>query len=362
MKLRTSAAAGALAIVLAATLGFHAAGAQTPAALPERLSNSAFWQLSTDLSEANGFFRSDNLVSNEIWFQYIVPELTAYLKPGGVYLGVGPEQNFTYIAALKPRMVIIVDVRRGNLQLHLMYKALFELASSRAEFASMLFARERRDKLGATATATDIFRAVAQVPAADQVFEANFKRIIEHLTKTRQMPLGDEDISGIRYVYENFYRYGPELTYSSSGGGGGGRGRYTTYASLMMATDGAGVSRSYLANDELFGVMKDLHTKNLLIPVVGDFAGPKALRGVGKYLKDHGGTVTAFYLSNVEQYLSGAGTWQQFCNNVSALPLTEQSTFIYSEGGGGRGGGGGGLGSYYRPILQDVKAYNCKAQ
>jgi hypothetical protein len=349
-----------LALLIAAAAVLPGAAAQGTATLPERLSNAAFWKLSTDLSEPNGFFRSDNLVSNEIWFQYIVPELTAYLKPGGVYMGVGPEQNFTYIAALKPRMVVLVDVRRGNLQLHLMYKALFELASSRAEFASMLFARERRDTLGSNATASEIFSAISQVPASDQVFEATLKRIIAHLTKTRELPLGDEDIQGIRYVYENFYRYGPELTYSSSTGGSG-RGRYTTYASLMTATDGSGVSRSYLANDELFGVLKELHSKNLLVPIVGDFAGPRAIRSVGKYLKDHGATVTAFYLSNVEQYLSGAGTWQQFCNNVSALPLTTQSTFIYSEGGGGRGGGGG-LGSYYRPMLQDVRAYSCKAQ
>jgi hypothetical protein len=76
--------------------------------------------------------------------------------------------------------------------------------------------------------------------------------------------------------------------------------------------------------------VKGLHAKNLLLPVVGNFAGPKALRAVGKYLKRHGATVSAYYLSNVEQYLRREGTWQAFCENVAALPLDDSSTFIRS--------------------------------
>jgi hypothetical protein len=66
------------------------------------------------------------------------PELTRRVAPGGVYLGVGPEQNFTYIAAMRPRVAFILDLRRGNADLHLMYKALFELAADRADFVSRL--------------------------------------------------------------------------------------------------------------------------------------------------------------------------------------------------------------------------------
>ena len=105
-----------------------------------------------------------------------------------------------------------------------------------------------------------------------------------------------------------------------------------------MATDGANVSRSYLASEENFSVLKDLHERNLFVPVVGNFGGPKALRAVGRYLKDHGATVAAFYLSNVEQYLHQDGIWGNFCANVAAVPLDERSTFIRSaqQGGGGR--------------------------
>src|SRR4029079_17778376 len=103
-------------------------------ALPERLDDRIFWTLVTEFSEPNGFFRSDNLVSNETVFQHVIPTLPQTLGPVSAYVGVGPDQNFTYIAGLKPRIAFIVDIRRGNLLLHLMYKALIELAPTRQEF------------------------------------------------------------------------------------------------------------------------------------------------------------------------------------------------------------------------------------
>src|SRR5262245_36122092 len=107
--------------------------------LPLRLSDAAFWRLSTSLSEADGTFRSENLVSNEHTYQYVIPSLRRATRPGGVYLGVAPDQNFTYILATQPRMAFILDIRRGNLLQHLMYKALIELSADRAEFLSRLF-------------------------------------------------------------------------------------------------------------------------------------------------------------------------------------------------------------------------------
>ncbi len=73
----------------------------------------------------------------------MIPDLLERVKPGGVYLGVAPEVNFSYITAIKPRMAFIIDIRRGNLHEHLLYKALFEMASDRADFLSRLFSRKR---------------------------------------------------------------------------------------------------------------------------------------------------------------------------------------------------------------------------
>src|SRR5947208_9060510 len=144
-------------------LGLIALAAET---LPAQLSDQEFWKLSADSSEADGTFRSDNLLSNESYFQYVIPPLNELAKQGRVYMGVGPEQNFTYIAALKPKMVFIVDIRRGNLELQLMYKALFEMSKDRAEFVSKLFAKKQPEGLGPKSTAIEIFSAFSYVQSS----------------------------------------------------------------------------------------------------------------------------------------------------------------------------------------------------
>ena len=303
------------------------AGAGT---IPDKLADPEFWSLSRDLSEPNGYFRSDNLVSNEIQFQHVIPDLVKAAKPGRVYLGVGPEQNFTYIAALRPAMAFIVDIRRGNLQLHLMYKALFELSADRAEFVSRLFSKKRPEGLDAKTSAQDLFTAYEKVETSEALYKENLKAIEDYLVKTRGFALADDDLKGLEYVYYQFFWFGPSIQYWSSGGSGRGGRNAPTFADLMMADDGQGQARSFLATEDGFHVLKELERRNLLVPVVGNFGGPKALRAVAKYVKDRDGQVSAFYLSNVEQYLGREGIWGQFCGNAATLPLDDSSLFIRS--------------------------------
>ncbi len=359
--MRTLRLSVTFAAVLALCVGlFSRPAVQAFREVPSQLTDSELWKLSQDLSEPNGSFRSDNLLSNEMGFQTIIPDLKKIVKPG-VYMGVGPEQNFTYIAALQPKMVFINDIRRGNLHLHLMYKALFEMAADRAEFVGMLFGKKRPEGLTKTASVNEIFAKYDATPVNAEVHDATWTKIVAHLTKApHTLPLPADDIAGIKYVYDSFYAYGTAINYNSSTSGGFGGGQMATYESLMIANDGAGNQISYLSSEERFGFLKTLESKNLLVPTVGDFAGPKALRAIGLYIREHGDTVQAFYLSNVEDYLGGS-LWQSFCNNVSTLPLTESSTFIYGARPAGGGGRGGGLASWYRPMMADVKQYNCKA-
>ena len=130
-----------------------------------------------------------------------------------------------------------------------------------------------------------------------------------------------------------------------------------SYADLMVADDGNSVERSYLANEENFSFLKELESKNLLVPVVGDFGGSKALREVGKYLKSIDATVSAFYLSNVEQYLIMDGKWDAFCGSAASLPLDDASAFIRSGNGTPYSGnrGGGVQNSWTAGMLSDLK-------
>jgi len=333
---RSLLVAGALlAICLAAprpvvSVGLRAADRT----LPSKLSDDEFWQIVSDFSERAGTFQSDNLLSNERWLQHVIPDLVTKARPNRVYVGVGPEQNFTYIVALKPTMAFIIDIRRGNLDLHLMYKALFELSADRAEFVSRLFCKPRPDGLTAKSSVEEIFAAYEKVESSDTLYSRNMRAIVNQLTKTHKFLLSSADILRLQHIFNAIYVYGPGIQYSTTQSAGRRLTREPTYSELMAATDLGGFQHSYLATEESFAYMKQFETDNLLIPLMGDFAGPKALRSVGRYLTSNGTTVSAFYLSNVEEYLRQDGRLKTFCANAATLPADEASVFVRSARSG----------------------------
>ena len=314
----------------AAGLGLGLEAHSPPKALPDRLSDKEFWHLVSSMSEPGGYFRSDNFVSNEMSFQQVVPALAQLAPPGGVYLGVGPEQNFTYIVALRPRIAFIFDIRRQNMLEHLMYKALIEEAGDRADFLSLLLARPRPPGLDSTTSADSLFAAFERTAPESVLFASTLAGVERRLLRQHHFGLSKEDLSKIVYVYTAFFLQGPALSYSFSSPPRWGYGRMMpTYAELMTADDGQGQERSYLATEAGFHVLKRLEEANLIVPLVGDFAGKRAIRAVARYLKGHGATVTAFYTSNVEQYLFRQDDdWRKFYANVATLPLEENSAFI----------------------------------
>lgn len=317
---------GLVAVVcLASTPAPFAAPA---AGIPPRLSDGEFWRLTAELSEPEGFFNSDNLVSNEDTFQHVIPELTRTVAPGGVYVGVGPDQNFTYIASLDPAVAFIPDLRRGNLHVHLMYKALFALSADRRGFLSRLFSRQLGGRLPVASPVGDLMAALTAAAPDQKVYDANLHAVLDYLARHKGTALGDADRAGVEFVLNSFFVAGPDLTFVSNGGFR--RSRYPSYASLHAATDLDGVERSFLSTEARFQRVKSLQARNLLIPVVGNFAGPKALPAIGSWVRQQGGVVTAFYTSNVEQYLFQDGAWDRFRRNVASMPTDVTSTFIRS--------------------------------
>jgi hypothetical protein len=316
-----------------AVVATNVASAQLARSLPETLSDKDFWEFFTNMSEEGGSFPSENFVSNEQTYQYVIPTLQRSLSPNGVYLGVGPEQNFTYIANIKPRMAVIFDIRRQNAMAHLMYKALFELSSTRADFVSKLFSRPLPATVGPSASANELFSAALNAKMNDSAFDANRQAIFDDLVGKHGFVLTTTDSQSIKHVYASFFEAGPDINYGYRFGAAGAfRPVYSTYAQIQTLTNVDGVNMAFLANEANYQYLRNLHKKNLIIPVVGDFAGPKAIRSVGDYLKQRHATVTAFYLSNVEQYLFRGfeDNASKFYKNVDALPIDSTSTFIRS--------------------------------
>ncbi len=332
---------------LAFSAFFVAAPPHAFAQVPDRLTDEQFWSLSRESSEEDGVFRSDNLLSNETTYQWIVPRLVQTAKLGGVYIGVGPEQNFTYMTALRPTMAFIVDIRHGNLDVHLLYKALFELSTDRADFVSRLFSRKRPSGLTAQSSIAEIFEAVDKSETTPAIYDDNLKAIEDRLTNVHHFALSPGDHEGIEWALSNYSHFGPAISYNSSLSEGvppvivgamaaGPRfgNQFVTYESLMLSQDGRGDNRSFLATEPAFQFLKDLEGRNKVIPVVGDFGGTKAIRAVAAYLTGIHATVSAFYLSNVEQFLVQGGLYYRFCRSVSMLPTDDTSMFIRSGRGG----------------------------
>ncbi len=341
---RQLAAALASAVMCASVLFYTYGHGVAARSVPEQLGDQQFWQLIEDISEPNGYFRSDNLLSNENAFQHVVPTLQSTLPTNGVYLGVGPEQNFTYIAAIKPRLAFIVDIRRGNMDLQLLYKAFMELSRDRADFLSRLFARPRPKDLTDKTSVEELIDAFELATPSDELFHRYLQEASDHLTKTHKFGLTADDLRNLEFVYSAFFKAGPDLNYSFSGFPFGGGGfRFPTYSVLMTENDGTGRQRSYLATEENYRIVADMEKRNAIIPVTGDFAGPKALRSVGRYLKSHEATVTAIYTSNVEQYLFQSDTnWRKYYANIATLPIDAKTTFIRSVSNRGAFFGGPG--------------------
>ncbi|MEX2154840.1 MAG: hypothetical protein WD825_15970 [Gemmatimonadaceae bacterium] len=293
--------------------------------LPERLSDSAFWALASSISEPGGYFRiEDNFTSNETEVGQIFTMLRDRRISGDVFLGVGPEQNFTYIAAIRPKMAFIIDIRRQAVMQHLMFKAMFELAADRADFISILFAKPRPPGLAAGSSIQEIWEAFRTVASDSAMASRNYARVVERLTRARGFSFTDQEWGQLKAVFQAFYYYGPSITTRGAPSGRGG-----DFAALTgFSNDMSGAPRSFLSSEDNYRFVKSLHERNLIVPVSGDFAGPTALRAIAEYLETHNAVVRAFYVSNVEQYLFGDGKDAAFYANVAALPIDTASVFV----------------------------------
>jgi len=303
--------------------------AQTTApALPSEISDKDFWRMIVDLSEPGGTYPYENFISNELEYQDVIPALKATTKPGGVYIGVGPEQNFTYASALQSKLAFVIDIRRQNMVEMLLYKAIFDMSPSRADFVSNLFSRVKPAGLDTRTTPAALFTALENSKVDPDLTAKNLAAIKAYMTK-HGYGLTSEDISNIDKVYDAFTRGGPGINYyfASAAPVGLGPSRGGTYTRMMNTTDGTGRNSSFLATEENYLYVREMQRKNLIVPLVGDFAGPAVIRNVGRYLSEHKATVSVFYISNVETYLSDPQK-QTFYENVATLPVDSSSMFI----------------------------------
>ncbi len=291
-----------------------------------------FSRLISEFSEDDGFFRSDNFVSNETSYLHVLDKMRSLGCSGGAYLGVGPEQNFTYIAKIRPKIAFIIDIRRQAIIQHLMYKAIFHLSETRAEFLSYLLSRPvyAETGLGAEDPIAAILDYFERAPVDPEAFERNLDRIKKTIEEDFKFPLSQKDQESLAYVYTAFRDESLNIQYRSGGRGWPGTpwGIFPTLKDIILERDLSGKLGNFLANSADYEFVRNMQEQNRIIPVVGNFAGNKALPAVANYLKRNDYVVSAFYTSNVEQYLFANGVFNDFAENVARLPLSDRSIFI----------------------------------
>jgi hypothetical protein len=310
-------------------IGTPATPARSAALTPElpAISSAEFARLFRELSEPDRYFFSDNFVSNETSYLQVVPLLDTRGRKGGGYVGVGPEQNFTYIALLEPELAFVVDIRRQNALQHLLFKALFDEAESRAHFLALLFGRpwQPPGNAGKDPTIAELLSQVERSKPERAVFDETLRRLIARITDGFGISLSKQDRQTIERTHRAFFDDQLELRFELHDHNAR---KYPSLGELLAARDPGGAARGFLASEDRFRVVRTLHRKHRIIPVVGDFAGNHALQAVGEELRKRDLPLNAFYVSNVEQYLLEPGKWRPYVANVDALPADERSLFI----------------------------------
>lgn len=286
--------------------------------------------LSLHLSGEPGYFNTDNLISNESSYLQILPRLAEISKPGQVYLGVGPDQNFTYVSHVRPSLAIIIDVRRDNLLLHLLLKELIERSNTRWEYLSYLFGKPLPAgfEIPPGADAVVLAERIRELPSNQAFFERNFERVWTAIQARFPRLVHDNDYSTFYRMANTFFEENLALKYRSHGRIP--RVYYPSFEELMTETSRSAQRGHYLNLESDFQFVKRLQSENRLIPVIGDLAGPEVVKKVGRHLEERGYTVSAFYVSNVEFYLFRGGRFSDYIANLKSLPIDENSVLIRS--------------------------------
>jgi hypothetical protein len=283
-------------------------------------------RLSAELSEPPGYFDTDNLISNESSYLQVADQLAAAVPTGQVYVGVGPEQNFSYIARLRPRYAFILDIRRENLLQHLLFAALFAQADDPYRYLCLLFSRTCPTATPVGVWARAALTLAAMPPPSEAAFEANLAAAYRHIEGPLGFALQAPDRDHIRKVYRAFFDEQADIRFRSFGRPWAMH--QPTYRTLLLARSPSGRFGSFLDSPEDYGFVRDLSRRRRIVPVVGGFAGPHALRAIGRWMSARGLALSAFYTSNVEFYLMRDRAFDRFVANLRELPIRADSVLI----------------------------------
>src|SRR5262249_46722228 len=157
-----------------------------------------------------------------------------------------PDQNFSYIAQIRPNIVFITDIRRDNLLQHLVFKSLFALSRNRLEYLCLLFGKPLPSDLKSwdSRGIQEIIAYLDKAPSKRELFKKTKAKIQRKVKASGLKPArGDFKTTGL--THPPFSAPGPDLKSPS-------RNRppqwyYPSYRDLLFEKDLTGKQCNYLA-------------------------------------------------------------------------------------------------------------------
>lgn len=264
-----------------------------------------------------------NLVSNELGFQNVIPYFQQNIEVHGIYIGVGPDQNFTYISSTRPAFAFIIDIRKENQLLHYLFKACFELASSSQEYLSLLFSKPLVNRLSSL---RDIVYNFSKIEGDRNIFDKNWILLSQIIQKYRE-GVSKIEMEKIHSIYNNYFEYHLMLRTRDDAESWQGW-PYPTYKDYLLTTDPFGHCWNFLNDESSFLWLKNMQIKNRIVPIIGDLTGKKALKAIADFAVQRGKKISTVYVSNSEKYIFNNHLFNQYMINITHLPIAERSLLI----------------------------------
>ncbi len=210
------------------------------------------------------------IITNEDRHDLYIP---AIRDLGGVYLGVGSNQNYEMIGWAKPTFAVLIDFDQMVVDIHKLYKVAFEHAESPDQFIEF-WSSGQSDRLRQFVRAA--FPDDRQFLAVMKARRYAGQRIYKKLQRTQR-----------RHKRQKL--------------------------------------ASYLTDAGQYGDVRRQVQTGHVIAIRGDFTGTKTMRALGDLLKKHRQTVRVFYISNCEQYFKYDSN---FRHNINSLPVDTASLIL----------------------------------
>ncbi|KFE71103.1 hypothetical protein [Hyalangium minutum] len=196
---------------------------------------------------------------------------------GGVYVGVGTDQNYLLGAWARAEGLVLLDFDQSVVDLHRVYRVIFLAAETPGAFLE-LWQKQSRSEV---------------------------RRLIQ------------EGYSDKRQ------RAGALLALNTA------RGAVERRFGRLMAQMAKANQTCFLTNAADYAHLRRLFQEDKVFMVRGDLTARRTMKALGEALSASGKTVGVLYLSNAEQYFAYDA---QYRNNIRGLALTENSVVLRTSG------------------------------